>query len=155
MRDSCIKFCIKNPLLAHRAGVRGEVKGQMRADHLEKWSYFGSTVETFFPQKMVLPYQRWSCLENSATPLKVHMVLFWFHFGSTLERGMFQYLKGNPPVDMEMTPLRSRFGSTYCMYWFQCSLVHFNGSKFKASIETVEQTNNGLILAASFIVPTL
>ncbi len=29
-------FCVKNASLAHRAGVKGEVKGQIRTDHLKK-----------------------------------------------------------------------------------------------------------------------
>ncbi len=32
--DICVKLFVKNPSSAHRAGVKGEVKGQMRADHL-------------------------------------------------------------------------------------------------------------------------
>ncbi len=34
LREICVTFCVKNPSLAHRAGVKGEVKGQIRAYHL-------------------------------------------------------------------------------------------------------------------------
>ena len=33
--EICVKFCIKNPSLAHRDGVNVEVKGQKRANHLK------------------------------------------------------------------------------------------------------------------------
>ncbi len=36
--EICDKFCVKNPSSTHRAGVKGEVKGQMRADHLDWFS---------------------------------------------------------------------------------------------------------------------
>ena len=39
--EICVKFCVKNPSLAHRAGVKVEVKGQIGADHLNL-SNFGS-----------------------------------------------------------------------------------------------------------------
>ena len=32
--ENCVTFCVKNPSLAHRAGVKVEVKGQIRVDHL-------------------------------------------------------------------------------------------------------------------------
>ena len=31
----CVKLCVQNPSLAHKAGVKDEVKGQIGTDHLD------------------------------------------------------------------------------------------------------------------------
>ncbi len=48
------RICVKNPPWAHRAGVKGEVKGQMKADHLKNLNKNNALLESLISRHLCL-----------------------------------------------------------------------------------------------------